>query len=198
MGNSEHEETHGGQDRQAAPDELVATPVLHHSEIAEEAMEHPDWLPAKIPEVVGAAVVFILALGVAVGVVLRYSGHGVLGLVELASLAMLVITVLGAAGLSYRDDHVRLELIDSALGEKKVSRLELFVDAVMLLVTAVVIYSLFSVFRLDLSFGTTLSGELGIPRMWVSGVATICFLLVGVVLVRKTVADVRLVRRGDL
>lgn len=198
MGNTEHEESHDDEHRQPASEDLVATAKLHHSEFEQEAIEHPDWLPAKVPEAVGAAVVLLLALGVTAGVVMRYSGRGVLGLVELASLSMIIVVVLGAAGLSYRDEHVRLELIDSALGDKRVSRLELFVDAVMLLVTAVVIYALFSVFRLDLSFGTTLSGELGIPRMWVSGVAAICFLLVGVVLIRKTIADVRLVRRGDL
>lgn len=197
MSNAEKDPSGDGGEQRPASEDLVATAHLHHSPIDQEAIEHPDWLPAKIPEAIGAGVVLLLALGVGLGAVLRYAGHGVLGLVELASLAMLVVVVLGAAGLSYRDEHVRLELIDGALGEKNVGRLELFVDAVMLLVTLVVIYSLFSVFRLDLSFGTTLSGELGIPRKWVSGVAVICFLLVGIVLVRKTIADVRAVRRGE-
>lgn len=197
MSNADKDPSRDGGEQRPASDDLVATGHLHYSPIDQEAIEHPDWLPARIPETIGAVVVLLLALGVGLGAILRYAGHGVLGLVELASLAMLVVVVLGAAGLSYRDEHVRLEIIDGALGERNIGRLELFVDAVMLLVTLVVIYSLFSVFRLDLSFGTTLSGELGIPRKWVSGVGVTCFLLVGVVLVRKTIADVRSMRRGE-
>lgn len=181
---------------QPDPDDLLAATHLHHSEAEQSALEHPDWLPAKIPETIGALVVFLLMVGVAGGVFLRYAGHGVLGLIELASLSMLVVVVLGAAGLSYRDEHVRLEIVDGALGEKGVNRLELFVDAVQLLVTAVIIYALSEVFRTDLLTGTTLSGELGIPRKWVSGVAVVCFLLVLVVLVRKTIFDIRLVRKS--
>lgn len=176
------------------PDDLLAATHLHHSEAEQEAIEHPDWLPAKIPEAVGALVVFLLMIGVAGGVLLRYTGHGVLGLIELASLSMLVVVVLGAAGLSYRDEHVRLEIIDGAIGTKGVQRLEIFVDAVQILVTGVVIYALSEVFRTDLLTGTTLSGELAIPRKWVSGVAVICFVLVLVVLVRKLVVDLRVVR----
>lgn len=177
-------------------DDLAANAHLHHSAAEEEALRHPGWLPARIPEVVGALVVLLLAVGVAVGVVLRYAGQGVLGLIELASLSMLILVVLGAVGLSYRDEHVRLELIDLLLGEKGVSRLELFVDVVQLLVTAVVAYALWEVFRSDLLTGTTLGGELAIPRKWVSGTAVVCFLLVGVVLVRKSLFDVRVVRKG--
>ncbi|WP_068250521.1 TRAP transporter small permease [Janibacter corallicola] len=190
-----------GPDRDDGPEageeDVLAASHLHHSEAEQEALANPDWLPAKIPEAVGAAVVLILMVGVAVGVILRYTGHGVLGLIELASLSMLVVVVLGAAGLSYRDEHVRLEIIDSALGEKRVGRLELFVDAVQILVTVMVIYALSEVFRTDLMTGTTLSGELDIPRQWVSGVAVICFLLVLVVLIRKVVVDVRVVRKGN-
>jgi len=147
-----------------------------------------------VPEALGALTVFILAISVTVGVILRYAGFGVLGLVELAALSMLLIVVLGAAGLSYRDEHVRLELIDAKIGEKNISRLELFVDAFQILVTAVVVFALFEVFRSDLETGTTLSGELDIARKWVSGTAMICFSLVGIVLVRKAVIDIRTVR----
>lgn len=180
-----------------APDDLLATTHLHHSEAEQEAIEHPDWLPARIPEAVGALVVFLLMIGVGGGVLLRYTGHGVLGLIELASLSMLVIVVLGAAGLSYRDEHVRLEIIDAAVGKKGITRLELFVDVFQILVTAVVIYALFEVFRMDLMTGTTLSGELAIPRKWVSGVAVVCFVLVLVVLIRKMAVDLRVVRGAN-
>lgn len=190
-----------GPDREDGPapgeEDVLAASHLHHSEAEQEALDNPDWLPAKIPETIGAVVVLVLMVGVAAGVLLRAAGHGVLGLVELASLSMLVVVVLGAAGLSYRDEHVRLEIIDAALGEKRVNRLELFVDTVQILVTAVVIYALSEVFRTDLMTGTTLSGELDIPRQWVSGVAVICFLLVLVVLIRKVVVDVRVVRKGN-
>lgn len=177
-------------------DDLAANAHLHHSEAEEEALLHPDWLPARIPELIGALVVFLLMIGVAAGVALRYAGQGVLGLVELASLSMLVMVVLGAVGLSYRDEHVRLELVDGMLGEKGVGRLEVVVDIIQLLVTAVVTYALWEVFRSDLVTGTTLGGELDITRKWVSGTAMICFLLVGVVLIRKLIFDVGVVRRG--
>lgn len=180
-----------------APDDLLATSHLHHSEAEQDAIAHPDWLPAKIPEAVGALVVFLLMVGVGGGVLLRYAYHGVLGLIELASLSMLVVVVLGAAGLSYRDEHVRLEIIDTAVGRRGIQRLEIFVDVVQILVTAVVIYALSEVLRSDLLTGTTLSGELAIPRKWVSGVAVICFVLVLVVLIRKIVVDLRVIRRGN-
>lgn len=166
----------------------------NRSGLDKEPLGQSDWLPAKVPEALGALTVFILAISVTVGVILRYAGFGVLGLVELAALSMLLIVVLGAAGLSYRDEHVRLELIDAKIGEKNISRLELFVDAFQILVTAVVVFALFEVFRSDLETGTTLSGELDIARKWVSGTAMICFSLVGIVLVRKAVIDIRTVR----
>lgn len=191
------ERNEAGAPKEWAPpaDDLAAAAHLHHSEAEKEALRQPDWLPARIPEAIGALVVFLLVIAVAGGVALRYAGQGVLGLIELASLSMLIMVVLGAAGLSYRDEHVRLELIDSLLGEKGVNRLEIFVDVFQLVVTAVVTYALWEVFRSDLVTGTTLSGELDIARKWVSGTAVICFLLVGVVLIRKMIVDVRVVRR---
>lgn len=195
MGDVEGNETEGSGGWKPRGDDLAANAHLHHSAAEEEALRHPDWLPARVPEVAGALVVFLLVIGVAVGVVLRYAGQGVLGLIELASLSMLILVVLGAVGLSYRDEHVRLELIDMVLGDKGVRRLEPFVDVFQLVVTAVVTYALWEVFRSDLLTGTTLSGELGIARKWVSGTAVICFLLVGVVLVRKLLVDVRALRK---
>lgn len=195
MGDSERNDAQGHEEWMPSADDIAANAHLHHSEAEEEALRHPNWLPAHIPEVIGASVVFLLAIGVAAGVALRYAGQGVLGLIELASLSMLIMVVLGAAGLSYRDEHVRLELVDSMLGEKGVDRLEIFVDVFQLVVTAVVTFALWEVFRSDLVTGTTLGGELDIARKWVSGTTVICFVLVGVVLVRKMVLDIRVIRR---
>lgn len=195
MGDAERNDAEGHEEWMPSADDIAANAHLHHSEAEEEALRHPNWLPARIPEALGALVVFLLVIGVAVGVALRYVGQGVLGLVELASLSMLIMVVLGAAGLSYRDEHVRLELIDSLLGERGVDRLEILVDIIQLVVVAVVTFALWEVFRSDLVTGTTLGGELDIARKWVSGTTVVCFLLVGVVLIRKLVIDIRVVRR---
>jgi TRAP-type C4-dicarboxylate transport system permease small subunit len=184
---------HPGRDepdavRVPAPD-VALDSHLHHSDAEREALVKPAWWPVRLSEIAGALVVLALVVGVTAGVVLRASGNGVLGLVELAGISVLVMVVLGTSSLAYRDEHVRLELLDVVAGQKVARALDVFVDVVQLAVVAVVAYALQDLFRSDLSTGTTTGGELGLARSWVSGTATVGFVLVALVMVRKLTRD---------
>ena len=175
--------------RVPAPD-VAHDAHLHHSAAEQEALSHRDWWPVRVPELLAALVVLCLVVGVTIGVVLRVAGEGVLGLVELASLSMLLIVVLGAASLSDLDEHVRLELIDAVAGQSLLRFLDFLGGVIQLVVVGVVVYALQDLFRSDLATGTTTGGELDLKRSWLSGSATVGFALVGLVLVRQLIRGV--------
>ncbi|WP_435199183.1 TRAP transporter small permease subunit [Janibacter sp. GS2] len=169
---------------------------LHQSAAEQEALARPEWWVVRLPETMGALVVLVLVLVVTTGVVLRVVGQGVLGLIDLASVAMLLLVVMGVSSLSYRDEHVRLELIDAVVGPRGKLRLDIFGDVFQLVVVGVVIYALGTTFLSDLQTGTTSAGELDLPRSWLSGAATLGLAFVWIVLVRKTIHDLTHLRTG--
>lgn len=166
---------------------------LHAVESAEEkaALAGPPWLPVRLIEWAGAVLVLLLMVGVTYGVIMRTAGRGVLGLLELAAVSVLLITLLGAPGLTYRDENVRLEIIDMFAGPRVLKVLNIISDVFQLLVVGVIVYAAVNLFQTDLDRGTTLSGELRIRRFWVTGVIALGFAMVGVALIRKLWHDLR-------
>lgn len=166
---------------------------LHAVESAEEkaALAGPVWLPVRLIEWAGALVVLALMFGVSYGVIMRSAGRGVLGLLELAAIAVLVITLLGAPGLTYRDENVRLEIIDMFASERVLKVLNVISDLITLAVVLVIVYAAFTLFLTDLDRGTTMAGELGLARYWLTGMIALGFAAVAAATVRKLWHDLR-------
>lgn len=157
----------------------------------EESSDRKVWLLALIPEWLGALVLIALTLGVTYNVVARFIGHGITGVVELAGVSMIVMVLLGMSALAMRDGHVRLELIDPLLKPTSLKVVNITSVVVQLVVGAVLTYAMYETFSTDLKRGTTIAGDVQMPRMYISGLAMVCFAILEVSLVRKLITDLR-------
>lgn len=175
------------------------TDARDDSEVTLEHLENLDvedvddsevWLLARIPEWLGAVVVVALTLAVTYAVVMRALGHGVTGVVEGAGLAMVIIVLLGMSALALRNGHVRIELIDPLLDSAGLKVVNLVSTAVQMVVAAVLVYAMFETFSTDLARGTTIGTQVPYPRMYVSGLATVCFVILEISLVRRLVREI--------
>lgn len=151
----------------------------------------PTWLPMRILEWLGGIIVIVLTLGITISVATRAAGQGLIGVIELAGLAMIFLVILGSPGLALRDEHVRLELADFIVGKKTLKALHYFGLVVQLAVVAMLCFAMWQVLSADLRRGTTVAGDLRLPRYWVSGSAFVGFLFLGLALVRSFVDSVR-------
>lgn len=181
----------------ARPEDEAESFVPHPAHDLHAALEAqgdppaPAWLPVQVLEWLGGLVVVALAVGVTFGVGMRASGRGLLGVLELGGLSMVFLVLLGAPALALRDEHVRLELADFILSSKSLKWLQLFGLVVQFLVTVLLMYAMWQVLQVDLRRGTTIGGELRLPRMWVSGFALFGFALLAAAIVRRFVHDLR-------
>lgn len=166
---------------------------IHAVESSEEraAMGGPAWLPVRLVEWAGALVILALMFGVTYGVVMRTAGRGVLGLLELAAVAVLVIALFGAPSLTYRDENVRLEIIDMFASPRVLKVLNIVSDLFQLVVVAVIVYAAVTLFMTDLERGTTMTGELRLKRYWLTGMIALGFAVVAAATIRKLWHDIR-------
>lgn len=162
-----------------------------HAVPSDEEATGEKWWPARILDTIGGAIVLLLTIGVTYGVVMRVAGRGVLGLSELAGMAVLVIVLLGAAGMSARDDNVRLEIVDMFAKPRVVNIMSIVSDVITLVVTLVVTYAAFILFLKDMDRGTTMGGELSLSRFWMTGLISFGFAMVSVAVIRKLWREVR-------
>lgn len=151
----------------------------------------PTWLPLRILEWIGGILVIILTLGISISVAMRAAGQGVIGVIELAGLAMIFIVILGAPGLALRDEHVRLELADFVVGKKALKALHYFGLIVQLAVVTMLCIAIWQVLSVDLRRGTTVAGDLRLPRYWVSGAVLVGFVFLGLALVKSFIDSIR-------
>lgn len=156
----------------------------------EESDDTHVWLLALIPEWLGAIILIALTGTVTTAVIMRLAGKGLTGVVEIAGASMVVMVALGTSALAMRDDHVRLEILDPMLTDRSLKVVNLFSVAVQIVVSAMLAWATWLAFLKDSQRGTTLPGELAIPRMYVSGVVAICFIILLLSLIRRLVRDV--------
>jgi TRAP-type C4-dicarboxylate transport system permease small subunit len=135
----------------------------------------PTWLPERLLEYLGAVVIIVLSVFIAVTVVMRFTGHGVLGAVELSALAMVLITVLVVPAATAADDNFKVEIIDM-LGRPGLVVVGKTIGAVVQLVVA--LFLTFSTLELlvnDWTTKTTMAGELALHRYWLSAAVFVGF-----------------------
>lgn len=157
----------------------------------EETNDSPVWLLALVPEWTAALALIGLTAAVTVGVIVRYNGNGITGIVEGAGISMVVIVLLSTSALAMRDGHVRLELIDALLRPRALKAVNIFSRIVQILVVAFLCYAMYQAFMTDMSRGTSVPGDVDWPRMYISGLALVCFVILGLSLLRMLARDLR-------
>lgn len=125
-------------------------------------------LPQRFLQGLGAALLLILAAFVTVTVIMRYLGNGVLGAVELASLSMVIITVLVIPAATVADENFRVEVADFFVGEKTMSGLNILSIVVQLVVSIFLTAAAIDLLIHDISTRTTMAGELSLERWLLS------------------------------
>ncbi|WP_145941913.1 TRAP transporter small permease subunit [Corynebacterium glyciniphilum] len=126
------------------------------------------WLPERLLEYLGAVVILVLAVFIAVTVVMRFTGHGVLGAVELSALAMVLITVLVIPAATAADDNFKVEILDMFNRPTLVVIGQLIGAVVQLIVALFLTFSALELLINDWTTKTTMAGELALHRYWLS------------------------------
>ncbi|MGN0096047.1 MAG: TRAP transporter small permease subunit [Corynebacterium sp.] len=126
------------------------------------------WLPERLLEYLGAIVILVLTVFIAVTVVMRFTGHGVLGAVELSALAMVLITVLVIPAATAADDNFKVEILDMFNRPALVVVGQLIGAVVQLIVALFLTFSALELLVNDWTTKTTMAGELAIHRYWLS------------------------------
>lgn len=132
--------------------------------------------PQRVLQGIGASIILVLSVFVTVAVILRYTGNAIIGVVEITSLAMVVITVLVIPAATAADENFRVEVVEFFVKAKCLVGLEVLSVILHMLVAGFLVFSSADLLVNDLRTGTTMGGELGMPRWWVSLPITLGFL----------------------
>ncbi|AGF73715.1 TRAP transporter small permease [Corynebacterium halotolerans] len=133
------------------------------------------WAPVRVLGQIAGLLTLVLALFVTATVLLRVVDLGVVGAVELASLSMVVLTVLIIPAVTAADDNFRVEIVDFLVGPRSLHWLNVFGLLVQLFVTAFITFAVLELFIHDIDTGTTMAGELYLRRWWLTAVVFIGF-----------------------
>lgn len=133
-----------------------------------EQLDGPIFAPQRVLQGIGAAIILAISVLVTVAVILRYTGNGIIGVVEITALAMVVVTVLVIPAATAADENFRVEVVEFLLKTKSLVRLEILSVIFHILVAGFLVFSSVDLLANDLRTGTTMGGELGMPRWWVS------------------------------
>lgn len=132
------------------------------------SLSGPVNLPQRFLQGIGAALLLFLAAFVTVTVIMRYLGNGVLGAVEIASLSMVIITVLVIPAATVADENFRVEVADFFVGEKIMSGLNILSIVVQIVVSIFLAAAAIDLLIHDLATRTTMAGELSLERWLLS------------------------------
>lgn len=133
-----------------------------------KALQGPIYLPQRILQGIGAALLLILAVFITVSVIMRYLGNGVLGAVELAAMSMVIITALVIPAATAADENFRVEVADFFAGVKTMKALNVLSIVVQLAVALFLAAAAIDLLIHDIATRTTMGGELSLPRWWLS------------------------------
>ncbi len=151
---------------------------------------------AAVMEGLSGVVVLALALIVTVGVIARSLSIPLVGAIEIAGVTLVVMTLLVAPALIFRDEHVKIELTNGLGGERTQRVIDIIALVFQILVAAVLLYTTFLLFAQDVQRGTAFLGELRLPRAMLTVVLPFSFAMMLVFLVPQLVDKLRPVNRS--
>ncbi|QGU07422.1 Tripartite ATP-independent periplasmic transporter, DctQ component [Corynebacterium occultum] len=131
-------------------------------------LKSPIYLPQRILQAIGAAMLVFLAIFITIAVLLRYTGNGIIGAVEIAAMLMVVTTVLVIPAATAADENFRVEVADFFLKEKGLRILDILSLVVQLLVALFLAAAAIDLLLHDIATRTTMGGELEWPRWLLS------------------------------
>lgn len=134
------------------------------------------------------SVLILLMLGVTAAVILRMFGIAATGVIELGGLSLLFITFLAAPHVTARDGNVKLELIDSLLSKRTLNLVDIVSVLVQITVAALLLWASAELTLNDMERGTSIGGELRLPRWLVGMVVPVGSALILVQLMRRLAA----------
>lgn len=151
------------------------------------------WWPEKTLEWIAGVLLIILTLFVTVTVIMRFTGNGVLGAVEISALSMVIITALVVPAATASDDNFKVEIVDMFNRQRLVYAAALLGAVVQLVVSFFLAFSSLELLIYDWNTKTTMAGELSLPRYLLSLVIFVAF----AVLVHATIVFlIRLIKAG--
>ncbi|MDJ0347937.1 TRAP transporter small permease [Cryobacterium sp. PH29-G1] len=146
---------------------------------------------AAIMEGLSGIVVLALAIVVTLGVIARSLSIPLVGAIEVAGVSLVVMTLLVAPALIFRNEHVKIELTNGLGGQRTQRVIDVIALLVQILVAAVLLYATFLLFAQDLQRGTAFLGELRLPRAMLTAVLPLSFGMMLVFLVPQLVRALR-------
>ena len=133
------------------------------------------WWPEKSLEWLAGLLLLILTLFVTVTVLMRFSGNGVLGAVEISAIAMVVITALVVPAATAADDNFKVEIVDMFNKPGLVRAATVLGAVVQTVVSLFLAFSSLELLIYDWNTKTTMAGELSMPRYWLSFIVFLSF-----------------------
>jgi TRAP-type transport system small permease protein len=146
--------------------------------------------------VASALVIGVVALLVTCDVVARNVGIGGFPwVVEVSEYSLPLATFLAAPWLLYKNEHVRIDMLLTALPATAARRIDLAVDAVGLAVCAVFVLYGIKVIADSMQLGSMIIKTLVLPEWWIFMPLPACFTLVGMEFVRRMLTGSDIVSR---
>ena len=133
------------------------------------------WWPEKTLEWIAGVLLIILTLFVTVTVIMRFTGNGVLGAVEISALSMVIITALVVPAATASDDNFKVEIVDMFNRQRLVYAAALLGAVVQLVVSLFLAFSSLELLIYDCNTKTTMAGELSLPRYLLSLIIFVAF-----------------------
>lgn len=133
------------------------------------------WWPEKSLEWLAGLLLLILTLFVSATVLMRFSGNGVLGAVEISAIAMVVITALVVPAATAADDNFKVEIVDMFNKPGLVRAATVLGAVVQMIVSLFLAFSSLELLIYDWNTKTTMAGELSMPRYLLSFIVFISF-----------------------
>lgn len=133
------------------------------------------WWPEKTLEWIAGVLLIILTLFVTVTVIMRFTGNGVLGAVEISALSMVIITALVVPAATASDDNFKVEIVDMFNRQRLVYVAALLGAVVQLVVSLFLAFSSLELLIYDWNTKTTMAGELSLPRYLLSLIIFVAF-----------------------
>ncbi|BAF55310.1 TRAP transporter small permease [Corynebacterium glutamicum] len=133
------------------------------------------WWPEKTLEWIAGVLLIILTLFVTVTVIMRFTGNGVLGAVEISALSMVIITALVVPAATASDDNFKVEIVDMFNRQRLVYAAALLGAVVQLVVSLFLAFSSLELLIYDWNTKTTMAGELSLPRYLLSLIIFVAF-----------------------
>lgn len=121
--------------------------------------------------IIAAALVAFMAFGISIDVVMRNLGLGVISwMLEVTEYCLYLTTLVGAPWVLYRNSHVRIDIIVTALSDGAARWLDIFANLVGVCVSGILFYYSASIAVIAFRNGALVIKELIFPEWWIFAV----------------------------